>query len=201
APQTGLEFRGRTLGILGFGSIGRQVARIAHFGFQMRVVAVDRLPVEQLEQRAGITLEAIKRQFGVDDYTNDVEHVFRNADVLSIHLPATPATENFVDSARLGLMKPEALLVNTARGAVLDEDALYDALAEGRLGGAALDVYRNEPYHPVSPARDLRTLSNVVLTPHTGSNTRQANRAMARAALDNAAHFLAGDLQSLRRVE
>ncbi len=201
APQMGLEFRGRTLGILGFGSIGRQVARIAHFGFQMRVVVADCLRVQQLEQRVGMTLDVIKHQFGADEYTNDVERVLRDADVLSIHLPATPATENFVDATRLGLMKPEALLVNTARGAVLDEDALYDALAEGRLGGAALDVYRNEPYHPVSPARDLRTLSNVVLTPHTGSNTRQANRAMARAALDNAAHFLAGDLQRLTRVE
>jgi lactate dehydrogenase-like 2-hydroxyacid dehydrogenase len=201
APQMGLEFRGRSLGILGFGSIGRQVARIAHFGFQMRVVAADCLDVGQLEQRAGMSLDAIKRRYGVDAYTNDVEHVLRIADVLSIHLPATPATENFVDAARLGVMKPEALLVNTARGAVLDEDALYDALAENRLGGAALDVYRHEPYQPVSPTRDLRTLSNVVLTPHTGSNTRQANRAMARAALDNAAHFLAGDLEQLTRVQ
>ncbi len=201
APQTGRELRGCTLGILGFGSIGRQVARIAHFGFQMRVVAADCLATGELEQRTGMTLDEVKDRFGVDEYTNDVDHVLGVADVLSIHLPATPATENYVGTARLKLMKRDALLVNTARGAVLDEDALYDALAGDRLGGAALDVYHSEPYRPVSPARDLRTLPRVVLTPHTGSNTREANHAMAGAALDNAARFLEGDLQRLTRVE
>jgi lactate dehydrogenase-like 2-hydroxyacid dehydrogenase len=199
-PQTGRELRGSTLGILGFGGIGKQVARIAHFGFQMRVLAADCLTPEELQQRAGMTLDEIKRQYGVDLVTDDADHVLGEADVVSIHLPAKPENRCFVDAARLQRIKSDALLVNTARGAVVDEEALYDALAGGHLGGAALDVYQHEPYRPVSPERDLRTLPNVVLTPHTGSNTRQANRAMARAALDNALHFLQGNLERLSRV-
>jgi lactate dehydrogenase-like 2-hydroxyacid dehydrogenase len=200
APRMGRELRGSTLGIVGLGAIGRQVARIAHFGFQMRVIAADCLSGEELQQRSGLSLDQIQQQFGVDELTCDTDRVFREADILSIHLPATSATGRFVSAERLRQMKRDALLINTARGAVVDEEALYDALADGRLGGAALDVYQVEPYRPVSPARDLRTLENVVLTPHTGSNTRQANRAMARAALDNAVHFLQGDLERLSRV-
>jgi lactate dehydrogenase-like 2-hydroxyacid dehydrogenase len=200
-PRMGIEIRECTLGILGFGAIGRCVARIAHFGFQMRVLAADQIPVDQLQQQEGKTIAELQSAFGVDLYSNDVDLILRESDVLSIHLPATDATASFVNARRLALMKPDALLVNTARGAVLDEDALYDALAGGRLGGAALDVYQKEPYEPRSPERDLRTLSNVVLTPHIGSNTRQANRAMARSALDNVACFLGGHLEQLSRVD
>jgi lactate dehydrogenase-like 2-hydroxyacid dehydrogenase len=200
-PRMGIELCGCTLGILGFGAIGRRVARIAHFGFLMRVVVADQIPVDQLQQRMGKGISEIQSTFGVDLYSNDADLIIREADVLSIHLPATPETANFVNARRLALMKRDALLINTARGAVLDEDALYDALAAGELGGAALDVYQHEPYRPLSPQRDLRDLPNVVLTPHIGSNTQQANRAMARAALDNAANFLGGHLEQLSRVD
>ena len=90
---------------------------------------------------------------------------------------------------------------NTARGSVLDEDALYDALSGGRLAGAALDVYQHEPYRPQSSGRDLRTLPNILLTPHLGSNTVEANEAMARAALANVARFLHGRIEELTRVD
>jgi phosphoglycerate dehydrogenase-like enzyme len=127
--------------------------------------------------------------------------VLGQADIVSLHLPSTPQTRHLIDADRLGGMRPEALLVNTARGAVLDEIALYDALAAGKLGGAGLDVFENEPYRPAAPGKDLRTLSQVVLTPHVASNTREANDRMARAALANVAGFFEGRIHELSRVE
>jgi len=200
-PRTGIELRGQTLAILGFGPIGRRVAAMAHFGFAMRVIAAGRVAAAELERREGKCIEEIKREFGIDVYTNDVDRLFREADVLSVHLPAVADTRHFVNADRLGMLKPDALVVNTARGSILDEDALYDALAAGRIAGAALDVYQQEPYQPQSPDHDLRTLLNVVLTPHIGSNTRQANQTMARASLENVANFLAGRLDELTRVD
>jgi len=198
---TGVELAGRTLGIVGFGAIGSRVAQIAHFGFGMKVLAADVLTERELEQRHGARLEEIRQRFGLARYTQDVDAVFREADVVSIHVPATDATRGLVDARRLGLMKPGALLVNTARGAVLDEVALYEALASKQLAGAALDVFQREPYEPLDPAKDLRTLDNVLLTPHIGSNTRESNRRMAEAALANVAAFFAGQFDRLTRVD
>ena len=200
-PERGVELNGLVLGILGFGAIGRRVARIAHFGFGMRVVAADRFEPAALEQREGRSMEAVQQEFGLERYTTDVTALFRESDVLSILLPATEENRQFVNADRLAHMKPDALLINTARGAVLDEAALYDALAAGRLAGAALDVYQQEPYEPVSSGRDLRTLPNILLTPHIGSNTRQANEAMAQASLKNAVNFLRGNVNSITFVE
>jgi len=95
------------------------------------------------------------------------------------------------------MMPPRAWLINTARGSVVDETALYDALAGERLAGAALDVFDREPYVPVDPSRDLRTLSNVVLAPHVGSHTTEANRGMAERALQNVVLAEAGDYQRM----
>ena len=138
---------------------------------------------------------------GVEDYTTDAESLFGQSDFLSVHLPVVPSTLRFVNAARLAWLKPSALLINTARGAVLDEEAIYDVLASGRLAGAALDVFEREPYVPVHPDKDLRQLQNVVLTPHIGSNTREANRRMAETALRNVRCFLAGQLDRLARVD
>jgi lactate dehydrogenase-like 2-hydroxyacid dehydrogenase len=199
-PRTGIELRGQTLGILGFGSIGRRVAAMAHSGFGMRVIAAGRRSIHELEACEGRNIDAIQREFGVNEYTSDVAAMLSQADVLSIHLPAVEATQNFVSADRLASLKRDCLLVNTARGSVLDEDALYDALSTGRLAGAALDVYQREPYGPQSPDRDLRTLPNVLLTPHIGSNTVGANEAMARASLANVTNFLQGRVKELTRV-
>jgi len=177
AGEVGVELCGKTLGILGFGGIGRRVAQIAELGLGMKVLACDLGP--------GFV---------------SAEELFRESDVVSVHLPSNSDTRHFVNATRLSWMKPSALLVNTARGAVLEEEALYDALVAGRLGGAALDVFENEPYRPVVPGKDLRTLDNVVLTPHIGSNTREANRRMAELCLENVRHFFAGDLDRLTRV-
>jgi lactate dehydrogenase-like 2-hydroxyacid dehydrogenase len=190
AGEVGMELRGKTLGILGFGAIGRRVAAIAHFGFGMNVIACDRV------SPARPHLED-----GAERFTTDPEGLFRASDFVSVHLPAIASTQRFVNATRLAWLKPGAMLVNTARGAVLDEEALYDALASGQLAGAGLDVFEKEPYVPVQPDKDLRTLENVVLTPHVGSNTREANQRMAEAALENVRYFLAGQLDRLTRVD
>ncbi|MBM3892249.1 MAG: hypothetical protein FJ388_24295, partial [Verrucomicrobia bacterium] len=193
AADAGMELRGKTLGILGFGAIGRRVAAIAHLGFGMKIIACDCIPAAQLGQ----ALSAC----GVERYTNDVQELFRAADIVSVHLPANASTQRFINAERLAWLKPGAMLVNTARGAVLDEEALYDALVAGRLAGAALDVFEAEPYRPARPDKDLRKLENVVLTPHIGSNTREANQRMGEAALANVRAFLAGRLDQLSRVD
>jgi len=199
--EPGVEVCGKTLGIIGFGAIGRRVATIAHFGFRMRVLAASRSSPAQMEHRLAKSLDEIRTTWGLDAYTTAADDVFRQADIVSLHLPAKPETRHFVDPRRLALMKPGAWLINTARGSVVDERALYDALTVGHLGGAALDVFQHEPYQPLAPDKDLRTLENVVLTPHTGSNTVEANRAMPQAALANVSNFLAGHRERLSRVD
>ncbi len=193
AGEVGMELRGKALGVLGFGAIGRRVAAIAHFGFGMKVIACDQIPPEKMAEVVAAS--------GVERYTTDAEELLRQVDFISIHLPVVPATQRFINATRLAWLKPGAMLVNTARGAVLDEEALYDALAAGRLAGAALDVFEREPYVPAHPDKDLRKLENVVLTPHVGSNTREANRRMAESALENVRCFLAGKLDRLARVD
>jgi lactate dehydrogenase-like 2-hydroxyacid dehydrogenase len=200
-PEIGGELRGRTLGVVGFGAIGRRVAAMAHGGFAMRVIAADPRPLEQLEREAQRSFAELQAAWGLDRYTSDIDEVFYEADVVTLHLPATPQTHHFVDARRLARMKPQAFLVNTARGSVVDEAALYDALASGRLAGAGLDVFEHEPYQPVHPDKDLRTLDTTVLTPHVASNTREANRGMARVSLENVVHFFAGQMERLNRVD
>jgi phosphoglycerate dehydrogenase-like enzyme len=200
APM-GMELRGKTLGLIGFGGIGRQVAVMAHAGFGMTVLALGASPPDELARREGRSLDDVLAEHGAARYTDDLESVLRESDIVSLHIPATPETRHLISAERLAQMKPGALLINTARGAVLDEVAVYDALASGHLGGAALDVFEHEPYQPVAPDKDLRTLPNVLLTPHVGSNTREANTRMARAALENVEHFFAGRLEEMTRVE
>lgn len=201
AQLTGQQLYGKTLVVIGFGAIGRRVCAMAHFGFGMRCVAVDIRSRENLEQREGRSLEQICATFGVEQYTTDTAKGCTQGDVLSLHLPANPATRGYVDATLLAHLKPGALLVNTSRGQVVDESALYDALAEGRLAGAALDVFAREPYRPAVDGKDLRALSNTVLTPHVASNTREASLGMARACLDNCRHFFAGHLHQLTRID
>jgi len=193
AGEVGVELRGKTLGVLGFGAIGRRVAAIARFGFGMKVIACDQIPPDKMAE--------VVTANGVERYTTDAEELLRQSDFVSVHLPVVPSTQRFINATRLAWLKPGAMLVNTARGAVLDEEALYDALAAGRLAGAALDVFEREPYLPAHPDKDLRKLENVVLTPHVGSNTREANRRMAESALENVRCFLAGKLDRLARVD
>jgi phosphoglycerate dehydrogenase-like enzyme len=174
APVTGGELHGKTLAIIGCGGIGRCVARIATLGYGMRVVGCSRPdapPPAALEYFHAVT--------------NDFSGAVRDADFVSLHM--TPSRDNvhFINRTRLPSLSERAWLINTARGSIVDEGALFDALVSGRLAGAALDVFACEPYAPVDGNRDLRSLANVVLTPHIGSNTAEANSRMAGAALDN----------------
>ncbi|NLE60388.1 MAG: hypothetical protein GX616_18725, partial [Planctomycetes bacterium] len=127
----------------------------------------------------------MKTEFGFAEIGKDFGAAVAAADFVSLHIPSTAATRHFINRQRLEMIPPGAWLINTARGAVLDEAALFDALSQGRLAGAALDVFEAEPYKPVAPDKDLRKLDNVLMTPHVGSSTREACNRMAERALKN----------------
>ncbi|HET7599753.1 MAG TPA: D-glycerate dehydrogenase [Gemmatimonadales bacterium] len=168
---------GRTLGLIGMGRIAKAVARRAHSGFGMRVVFTDPYPPTPAEAAA---LGAEQRA--------TVEDVLAEADIVSLHCPATPETRHLMNAERLGRMKPSAYLINTARGDVVDEAALIQALGSGRIAGAGLDVFEREPQ--VSP--ELLRMENVVLLPHLGSATEETRTAMGMRALENLRLFFAG---------
>jgi lactate dehydrogenase-like 2-hydroxyacid dehydrogenase len=172
----GRSLHGKTLGVVGFGRIGQATARRARHGLGMRVLYHNPSPRDEAARELGAercaTLEAL----------------LAASDVVSLHCPATPATRHLIDAAALARMRPGAILVNTARGDVVDEGALAAALAEGRLAAAGLDVYEGEPR--VHPA--LLALENVVLLPHLGSATEETRRAMGERALANLEAFFDG---------
>ena len=151
-PPVDVELAGKTLAIIGCGRIGRATARIAARGYGMVVAGYS---------RSASTLPTTD----FASVTADFAEAAGGAHFVSLHLPATPETRQYIDRDRLALLQAGAWLINTARGAVVDETALYDALASGQLAGAALDVFAREPYMPVDPGRDLRRLPNVILTP------------------------------------
>jgi glyoxylate reductase len=165
----GRDVRGKTLGIVGYGEIGRAVAARAR-GFGMDIVYTRRSRGDQPGQ---VELEAL----------------LERADVVSLHCPLTPETLHLIDARALERMRDDAYLVNTARGPVVDEAALAQALADGVIAGAALDVFEREP--EVHPA--LLELENVVLVPHLGSATVETRTAMAELAAENAIAVLAGN--------
>lgn len=156
----GRETAGKTLGLVGFGGIGRMTARLAQ-ALGMRVLAYDPMlpPDAPAWSEAGVGRRELDALFG-------------EVDVLSLHVPLTESTRGLVDAARLARMKPDAILVNTARGGVVDETALAAALRSGKLGGAALDVFDDEPLRAGSP---LAGAPNLILTPHIGGVTRESN--------------------------
>jgi phosphoglycerate dehydrogenase-like enzyme len=183
-PQEGSELEGKTLALIGSGAIAAAVARIAAAGFGMQVIGYARTP------RPGPS-----EHFAA--ITTDFSEAVGDADFVSLHIPGSPENAGFMNAERLALMPARAWLINTARGAVVDEVALYGALAGGRLAGAALDVFAREPYQPAAPDRDLRTLDNVIGVPHIGSNTVEANRRMALRAVRNVRLAIEGDLSSM----
>ncbi|MFF4650095.1 2-hydroxyacid dehydrogenase [Streptomyces sp. NPDC001380] len=169
------ELTGRTLGLVGFGEIGQQVARRAA-AFDMTVLYTGRTARPEAEQRYGA------RRVGL-------EELLRSADYVSLHLPLTPGTRHLLDAGRLAMLRPTAFLVNTSRGALVDQEALADALEAGRLAGAGLDVFDPEP--PAAGHRLLRA-PNTVLTPHIAGVTRETLVRIALAAIGNAAAWLEG---------
>jgi phosphoglycerate dehydrogenase-like enzyme len=200
APICGRELRGQSALIVGGGKIGLKVARMLHLGFEVRGLVCDTAPEADWLARADLTRDALRESCGIDAYSQDLDALLPQADLVTVHLPLTPETRGLFDATRLARMKPGSALVNAGRGGIVDEAALYDALASGHLGGAASDVFVNEPYAPVAPDKDLRTLPNMVFTPHCGSNTAEANARMAASAVRQAAAFLAGDHSGLSVV-
>jgi lactate dehydrogenase-like 2-hydroxyacid dehydrogenase len=165
---------GATLGIVGYGRIGRAVARRAR-GFDLRLLATPTRSSLSEEDAAGVTF-------------TELDELLAASDVVTLHCPLTEATRHLIDDAALERMKPTALLVNTARGPIVDTDALVRALQDGRIGGAALDVFEDEP--TVDPR--LLALEQVVLTPHLGSAAGATRSAMCGLAVRNVAEVLAG---------
>lgn len=159
---TGTELFGKTLSLIGAGRIGSEVARRAR-AFGMRVTAYDPFLTRERAQALDMDLTTLT-------------DALQRADVISLHVPLTDATAHLIGAAELELVKPTAYLINAARGGVVDEAALYDALASGRLAGAAIDVYEQEPLPADHP---LRTLKNIVLTPHLGASTAEAQQNVA----------------------
>ncbi|MBV9013598.1 MAG: D-glycerate dehydrogenase [Pseudonocardiales bacterium] len=178
----GAEVTGKTLGILGMGRIGVAVARRGHFGFGMPVVFYDPVDVEPDHGIPGA------RRVGTTG------EVLALADFVSLHMPGGGANTHLIDAAALARMKPTAFLINSARGDVIDQQALIAALRSGTIAGAGLDVYEGEPEIP----HELRELDNAVLLPHLGSATRQSRTAMGMLVLNNLQDFLAGREPSCR---
>lgn len=173
----GKKVAGATLGIIGFGRIGQAMARRAHHGFGMKVVFQNRSRVDaDFASSLGAT------------QLDTLEDVAAASDFLSLHCPGGADTRHLIDASVFAAMKPGAILVNTARGDVVDEDALFAALDSGHLGGAGLDVFQNEP------ALDPRFLAyeNCVLAPHLGSATDGTRAAMGHKAIDNLVAFFDG---------
>jgi len=162
----GTELRGKTLGIVGLGRVGRRVARIAR-AFGMEVLVADPYVPPEVAEESGVDLV-------------DLDGLLAGSDVVTLHVPLTGETRDFLDADRIARMRRGALLVNAARGGLVDEVALVEALRAGRLGGAALDVYAAEP-----PAGSpLLELDNVILTPHLGASTREAQRDVSVQIVD-----------------
>lgn len=179
SPILGIELRGKKLAVIGCGAIGCKVASIASAGFGMIVTGCE---VRDMD------VNAMKRDCGFTSITRDFTKAVSNADFVTLHIPSTPETFHFINSDRLSMLPDKAWLINTARGAVVDENALYDALETGIIRGAALDVFEKEPYIPMNPAKDLRTLPRVILTPHAGSSTVEACHRVAERVLLNITH-------------
>lgn len=172
--STGMELKGKTIGIMGLGAIGKIVARCAK-GFDMKVMAYD-----------PYINEAYCRDNEIK--SGSFEEVLEQSDVISLHLPLIDSTLHLIDASAIARMKPTAILVNTSRGGIIDEVAVYDALKGGRLGGLALDAFEIEP----PTGSQLFTLNNVVATPHTGAHTAEAVENMADLAVKNLIDVLSG---------
>lgn len=171
----GYELHGATLGIIGLGNVGRHVARRAR-GFDMKVIYHNRKPDPQAEAELGVTYVTLPELLSQSDF-------------VSLNVPLTEETTAMIGHDELALMKRRAFLVNMARGAVVDQEALVDALRAGWIAGAALDVTEPEPLPRDHP---LLTLETVIITPHLGSATVQTRRAMKQMAVDNLKAGLAG---------
>jgi len=178
------EIAGKTLVIVGYGELGQGVAQVAQaFGMTVKIA-----------QRPGTEGE-IAPSDGLQ--RQPLYELLPHADILSLHCPLTPQTEKLINVDSLALMKPDAVLINTARGGLIDETALANALQHGKIGGAALDTLSSEPPSPDNPLLSLN-LPNLLITPHTAWASREARQRLIDQAADNFRAFLRGDIQGVQ---
>ena len=175
--QFGTDVHGKTLGIIGMGRIGEALAQRGHFGFGMPVIYHSNSPKPAVEARFNAQYRSL-------------DELLQQADFICLTLPLTAQTEGLIGAEQFALMRPESIFINISRGKVVDEAALIQALQEGQIRAAGLDVFEREPLELTSP---LRQLDNVVATPHIGSATHETREAMARCAVDNLLAALAGE--------
>ena len=173
----GTDVHGKTLGIIGMGRIGEALAQRGHFGFGMPVIYHSNSPKPAVEARFNAQYRSL-------------DELLQQADFICLTLPLTAQTEGLIGAEQFALMRPESIFINISRGKVVDEAALINALQQGQIRGAGLDVFEREPLELTSP---LLKLDNVVATPHIGSATHETREAMARCAVDNLLAALAGE--------
>ncbi len=172
------DLRKATLGIVGFGALGKSMAQLA------RAIGMEVLVAER------------KNAAAVRDGRTGFQEVLRRSDVLSLHCPLTEETKNLIGAAELAQMKPEAILINTARGGLIDDHALIEALKNGRLAGAGIDVLRNEPPREGNPLLEV-DLPNLIVTPHNAWASRQAMQTLADQLIDNLEAFIRREPRNL----
>jgi len=162
----GYTLNGKTIGIIGLGRIGKRLVKLMS-GFDLVFLAYDKIQDKNFSEKFGVT------------YLN-IKSLLEKSDVVSIHLPFTKETKKLISKNEIGLMRPCSFLINTSRADIVDENALFEALKEGRISGAALDVFENEPYNG-----PLIELGNLILTPHIGSYARESRVRMEVEAVEN----------------
>lgn len=171
----GSELSGKYLGIVGLGNIGKKLARHAK-AMNMNIIGFDVVPIP----------DEFSREVGL--IKADLDTLLSSADYISFHVPFTPETHHLVNAQRLSTMKKTTCIINTSRGEIIDEDALYDALKKGKIAGAALDVFEKEP----AVGNNLATLPNVICTPHIGAQTREAQALAANVIAEKIIMILRG---------
>jgi len=170
-----ISLKGKTLGIIGMGRIGKAVAQRAN-AFGMKIIYYQRNPLDTATEK---TYQATYLSL------NDL---LQQADILSPHIPLTPSTRHLIGAKELTLLKPSAFIINTARGSVFDETALIKVLQEGKIAGAALDVFAKEPTIPEA----FLAMENVILTPHIGTASKEARSDMFEEAIQNLVEYFSG---------
>jgi len=171
----GSELKGKYLGIVGLGNIGKRLGRLAK-GLNMNIIGFDVIPID----------EEFSKEVGL--MKTDLDTLLQSSDFVSLHVPLLDSTYHMINAEKISTMKSTAKIINTSRGGVVDEDALYDALKNGNLGGAALDVFEKEP----ATDSKLATLPNTILTPHIGAQTKEAQSLAANVIAEKIIQILRG---------
>lgn len=171
----GTELKGKYLGIVGLGNIGKRLGRLAR-ALNMNIIGYDVIPID----------EEFSKEVGL--MKTDLDTLLQSSDYVSLHVPLLDSTYHLINAKKLSLMKKTAYIINTSRGGVVDEEALYDSLKNGNLGGAALDVFEKEP----ATGNKLATLPNVILTPHIGAQTKEAQSLAANVIAEKIIQVLRG---------